>query len=241
MGFVQGLGVKYQSIRDEIPEDRFTRVYTFNSVRKSMGTVIPRPNGGYRLYTKGASEIIMKKYSKKKQTTENYIYYYILTYNSFRCSFIYGHEGTLETFTRDMQDRLIREVIEPMACDGLRTISVAYRDFVPGKAAVNEVHIDSEPNWDDEENIMTNLTCLCVVGIEDPVRPEVPDAIRKCQRAGITVRMVTGDNINTARSIASKCGILKPNDDFLILEGKEFNVRIRDANGDVRFFVIIIV
>ncbi|XP_017853588.1 plasma membrane calcium-transporting ATPase 2 isoform X1 [Drosophila busckii] len=211
LGFVQGLGVKYQSIRDEIPEDKFTRVYTFNSVRKSMGTVIPRPNGGYRLYTKGASEIIMKK-----------------------CAFIYGHEGTLEKFTRDMQERLIREVIEPMACDGLRTISVAYRDFVPGKAAINEVHIDGEPNWDDEENIMTNLTCLCVVGIEDPVRPEVPDAIRKCQRAGITVRMVTGDNINTARSIASKCGILRPNDDFLILEGKEFNRRIRDSNGDIQ-------
>ncbi|ACY70504.1 hypothetical protein DVIR88_6g0041 [Drosophila virilis] len=211
LGFVQGLGVKYQSIRDEIPEDRFTRVYTFNSVRKSMGTVIPRPNGGYRLYTKGASEIIMKK-----------------------CAFIYGHEGTLEKFTRDMQERLIREVIEPMACDGLRTISVAYRDFVPGKAAINEVHIDGEPNWDDEENIMSNLTCLCVVGIEDPVRPEVPDAIRKCQRAGITVRMVTGDNINTARSIASKCGILRPNDDFLILEGKEFNRRIRDSNGDIQ-------
>lgn len=45
--------------------------------------------------------------------------------------------------------------------------------------------------------------------------------------------MVTGDNINTARSIASKCGILKPGDDFLILEGKEFNRRIRDANGEV--------
>lgn len=46
--------------------------------------------------------------------------------------------------------------------------------------------------------------------------------------------MVTGDNVNTARSIATKCGILKPGDDFLILEGKEFNRRIRDANGEVR-------
>lgn len=132
-----------------------------------------------------------------------------------------------------MQDRLIREVIEPMACDGLRTICIAYRDFVPGKAAPNEVSIDREPNWDDEAGIMSNLTCLCVVGIEDPVRDEVPDAIRKCQRAGITVRMVTGDNVNTARSIATKCGILKPDDDFLILEGKEFNRRIRDSNGNV--------
>ena len=46
--------------------------------------------------------------------------------------------------------------------------------------------------------------------------------------------MVTGDNINTARSIAQKCGIVKPTDDFLILEGKEFNQRIRDGNGEVQ-------
>ncbi|XP_029665736.1 plasma membrane calcium-transporting ATPase 2 isoform X6 [Formica exsecta] len=211
LGFVLALGKKYQTVRDDFPEETFTRVYTFNSVRKSMSTVIPRKGGGYRLFTKGASEIIMKK-----------------------CAFIYGREGHLETFTREMQDRLVKNVIEPMACNGLRTISIAYRDFVPGKAEINQVHIDNEPNWDDEDNLVNNLTCLCIVGIEDPVRSEVPDAIRKCQKAGITVRMVTGDNINTARSIALKCGIFKPNEDFLILEGKEFNRRIRDSQGEVQ-------
>ena len=49
----------------------------------------------------------------------------------------------------------------------------------------------------------------------------------KCQRAGICVRMVTGDNVNTARSIAGKCGILSPTDDFLVMDGREFNARIR--------------
>lgn len=82
---------------------------------------------------------------------------------------------------------------------------------------------------------MDNMTCICIVGIEDPVRPEVPDAIRQCQRAGITVRMVTGDNINTARAIALKCGIIKPNDEHLVLEGKDFNRLIRDANDNVRY------
>lgn len=62
---------------------------------------------------------------------------------------------------------------------------------------------------------------------------QVPKAILQCQQAGITVRMVTGDNVNTARSIAMKCGILKPNDDFLVIEGKEFNKKIRDENGKV--------
>jgi magnesium-transporting ATPase (P-type) len=61
---------------------------------------------------------------------------------------------------------------------------------------------------------------------------QVPKAIRRCQQAGITVRMVTGDNINTARSIALKCGILTPDSDFLVLDGTEFNSKIRDNPTD---------
>merc|ERR1712123_11155 len=81
-----------------------------------------------------------------------------------------------------------------------------------------------------EDNVIANMTCFCVVGIEDPVRDEVPAAIIQCQRAGITVRMVTGDNINTARAIATKCGIVKPGDNYLVMEGKEFNKRVRDPH-----------
>jgi len=62
---------------------------------------------------------------------------------------------------------------------------------------------------------------------------QVPDAIRKCQGAGITVRMVTGDNVNTARSIAIKCGILHPADDSLVLDGREFNKLIRKNPDDI--------
>ncbi|KOB77531.1 Calcium-transporting ATPase [Operophtera brumata] len=162
LGFVIALGQSYESVRERHTEESLHKVYTFNSVRKSMSTVIPY-KGGYRLYTKGASEIVLKK-----------------------CAFIYGHDGRLEKFTRDMQERLVRQVIEPMACDGLRTISVAFRDFVPGKAEINQVHIDQEPNWDDEDNIVNNLTCLCVVGIEDPVRPEVWPKLRVLARSSPT-------------------------------------------------------
>lgn len=78
---------------------------------------------------------------------------------------------------------------------------------------------------EDEASVREGMTAIAIVGIQDPVRPEVRDAILKCQQAGITVRMVTGDNINTARSIATACGILKPGADFLALEGKDFNAR----------------
>lgn len=212
LGYIIGLGRDYQTKRNEIPEDKLYKVYTFNSVRKNMSTVIELPRKeGYRVFCKGASEIVLKK-----------------------CMFVYGKDGKVERFTKEEQDRTVRTVIEPMASDGLRTICVAFKDYVRRKPTTpHEIQIESEPNWDDEEAVVSRLTCLAIVGIEDPVRPEVPAAIRRCQRAGITVRMVTGDNVNTARSIAMKCGIIKPGDDFLVLEGKEFNRRIRDASGEV--------
>ncbi|XP_061642382.1 plasma membrane calcium-transporting ATPase 1-like isoform X1 [Phyllopteryx taeniolatus] len=201
LGLVLELKRDYQPIRDEVPEEKMYKVYTFNSSRKSMSTVIKTADGGFRMYSKGASEIILRK-----------------------CSRILDGEGYLRVFKPKDRDEMVRKVIEPMACDGLRTICVAFRDF-PADGG--------EPNWDAENQIVNDLTCIAVVGIEDPVRPEVPEAISKCQRAGITVRMVTGDNINTARAIATKCGILLPNEDFLCLEGKEFNQQIRNDKGEV--------
>lgn len=119
----------------------------------------------------------------------------------------------------------------------LRTICLAYKDYVSSSSGAQEnekVYADVI-DWENEDAIVDELTAVAIVGIKDPVRPEVPDAILKCQRAGITVRMVTGDNINTARSIALSCGILKPNEDFIALEGKDFNARIRDEDGEARF------
>ena len=50
------------------------------------------------------------------------------------------------------------------------------------------------------------------------------------------MRMVTGDNINTARAIATKCGIIRPGDGYLVMEGKEFNKRVRDPmTNEVRY------
>uniref|UniRef100_A0AAZ3P8Q1 Calcium-transporting ATPase n=2 Tax=Oncorhynchus tshawytscha TaxID=74940 RepID=A0AAZ3P8Q1_ONCTS len=200
LGLVLDLKRDYQPIRNQIPEEKLYKVYTFNSARKSMSTVIKLSDGSFRMYSKGASEIVLKK-----------------------CTKILNQEGEPRVFRPRDKDEMVKKVIEPMACDGLRTICVAYRDFPA----------DPEPLWDNENDILNELTAVCVVGIEDPVRPEVPDAIIRCQRAGITVRMVTGDNINTARAIAIKCGIIHPGEDFLCIDGKEFNRRIRNEKGEV--------
>ena len=81
-----------------------------------------------------------------------------------------------------------------------------------------------------------SVCVVAVVGIQDPIRPEVPGAIAKCQRAGITVRMVTGDNIDTARAIARRCGIMT--DAHEAMEGSAFRRMAADEpvpiNGHVR-------
>ncbi|XP_020633124.2 plasma membrane calcium-transporting ATPase 1 isoform X2 [Pogona vitticeps] len=201
LGLLLDLKRDYQEVRNEIPEEALYKVYTFNSVRKSMSTVLKNADGSFRIFSKGASEIVLKK-----------------------CFKILSANGEPKVFRPRDRDDIVKTVIEPMASEGLRTICLAFRDFPAG---------EPEPEWDNENDIVTGLTCIAVVGIEDPVRPEVPDAIKKCQRAGITVRMVTGDNINTARAIALKCGILHPGEDFLCLEGKEFNRRIRNEKGEI--------
>ena len=124
------------------------------------------------------------------------------------------------------QGKINKEVIDTFASDALRVILIAYRDFA------------SEVDWEDEDALAQDLTLLVIVGIQarfivanirtdelirtifqDPVRDEVPEAVRTCIRAGVTVRMVTGDNLTTGRAIAINCGIITENTDFIVMEG----------------------
>ena len=81
--------------------------------------------------------------------------------------------------------------VDAMASNGLRTIALAMDDVL-----------------------------LCILGIKDPVRMSVPAAVKTCESAGISVVMVTGDNIKTATHIARDIGMLKYDD--ICIEGKEF-------------------
>uniref|UniRef100_A0A674H5E4 Calcium-transporting ATPase n=1 Tax=Taeniopygia guttata TaxID=59729 RepID=A0A674H5E4_TAEGU len=201
LGLALALGRDPEAERAQVPEEHLVKVFTFNSERKSMSTVTRRPGGGFRLFCKGASEMVLR-----------------------RCSSMLDAGGSPRVLGGAEREELLRRVVEPMAGGGLRTLALAFRDFPPRP----------EPPWEDEAAVVRELTCIAIVGIEDPVRPEVPEAIRKCQRAGITVRMVTGDNLDTARAIAAKCGILPAGSgEWLCLEGTEFNRRIRNERGEV--------
>lgn len=97
----------------------------------------------------------------------------------------------------------------------LRTILVAYK----------EISFNSPL---DDDFLESDLTLISILGIMDPLRVEIPKSIHICQKAGITVRMVTGDNIDTAVAIAKKAGILRTSYEineltYEVIEGERFN------------------
>ncbi|EFJ37088.1 hypothetical protein SELMODRAFT_266601 [Selaginella moellendorffii] len=101
--------------------------------------------------------------------------------------------------------RELKGIITTFADEALRTLCMAFRE------------LESEPA---EDKLPDNgFTCIGIVGIKDPVRPGVREAVQLCFAAGIKVRMVTGDNINTAVAIARECGILT---DGEAIEGPDF-------------------
>ena len=80
------------------------KVFTFNSARKSMSTVVPLPGGGFRLFTKGASEIVLDK-----------------------CSHIVAENGRVAPLSEVDKKDIVSSVVQNMASNALRTIGLAYR------------------------------------------------------------------------------------------------------------------
>jgi Ca2+-transporting ATPase len=109
--------------------------------------------------------------------------------------------------------------VDNYAAKSLRTISMVYRDFGswPPPAAKT---VEDDPREAVFEDIFKDMVFLGIVGIQDPLRPGVKEAITQCQRAGVVVKMITGDNIGTAKAIAEECGIYTPGG--VIMEGPQF-------------------
>jgi len=200
------LGFPYEKIREKFPDDQPGRkVYSFSSDRKRMTTVVTDSSGRSTAYCKGAAEIVLA-------LCEKYV----------------NEEGKEVPLTASIREE-INKVISAFANLGLRTICITARELPSDWQTSMQVN-GEVPLAAIEEK----LSVVGLVGIEDPLRDEVPDAIRDCQRAGITVRMVTGDNMETARAIATKCGIVTPQDGAgAVLDGKTFRDRVTDKEGNI--------
>ncbi|XP_044468403.1 putative calcium-transporting ATPase 13, plasma membrane-type [Mangifera indica] len=128
------------------------------------------------------------------------------------CSHYYDRRGTMKFI--DSEERMqIGTVIKGMAAKSLRCIAFAYTNVAE---EIEETHEKLEES---------GLTLLGIVGLKDPCRPGVEKAVESCKKAGVNVKMITGDNIHTARAIAIECGILRPSEELnteAVVEGVQF-------------------
>ncbi|XPS99861.1 P-type Ca(2+) transporter [Ascochyta lentis] len=185
-------------LAEERSNANIVQVVPFDSAIKCSAAVAKLADGHYRMYVKGASEILLGKCDK------------IVTDASKALA--------AAPLTGDNREAL-EHVITTYASRSLRTIGLIYRDFEswpPRDSKLNE----DDPSQAVFTDVFKNMTFLSVVGIQDPLRDSVKEAVKDCQHAGVYVRMVTGDNVLTAKAIAEDCGILVPGG--VVMEGPTF-------------------
>ena len=157
----------------------------FDSSRKCMAAIVKLNDKHYRMLVKGASEILVA-----------------------RCSQIIENPFT-EVSGTDLTDenlKALEDTINSYASRSLRTIGLVYRDYAQWPPRGTPIQKD-DSKLADFDCVFKDMTFLGVVGIQDPLRPGVEKAVSDCKKAGIFVRMVTGDNLLTAKAIAEECGI----------------------------------
>lgn len=185
-------------VRKERSEENIVQLIPFSGPRKCMATVIELRDspGTYRVFIKGAAETLLSKCTR----------------------IIHDPTSTSSDIELSSEDRQrVVETIKSYASQALRMISLVYRDLRLPSGETTEAKTDFTLDY-----LLQDLVFLGIMGIHDPLRPGVWESVKDCRRAGVTVRMVTGDNLLTAKAIAEECGILSHNASDIAMEGSEF-------------------
>ena len=211
--FARKAGTDYRDYRNAAEEKELVRKnYPFASARKRSSCLVWKDESKKeaRLYVKGASEMVLRLCNKIQVGADT---------KDLKGTFTIDSEGDVSGIGQKKQ--IAAKVINRMADSALRTIAIAYRDVTVGPGCDFETpealdaEIEREVEYAESDvkgsgpcpALEDDLTLCCVLGIQDPVRPEVPFAVQQCMRAGIKVIMVTGDNITTAMAIGRQCYI----------------------------------
>lgn len=178
-------------------ESNIVKIIPFESSLKWSGVVYHnKSDNSYTFYIKGAAEIILNN-----------------------CDSLMDSNGEITKFT-DSHIAKLNKIRESLASQALRAVSLAHHAF--DQSEVQNIDWDSVSA---EDLFNYPLTLDLMVGLQDPLRPGVRKAIEQCHRAGVDVKMVTGDNVLTARAISKGCGILTDetfdNPDYF-MEGPQF-------------------
>ncbi|KAI9437975.1 Ca-transporting ATPase [Lactarius indigo] len=203
VGFVKELG--WPSYKDTRDSASIVQMIPFSSYRKSMGCVVRLADGSYRLYIKGASEALARKCTR-----------HVVAYHDAANEPPSGNE--VETVPiGEMEEDNISHAIASYSSQALLTIALCYRDFSCWPPQGAQLLDKDEVNYD---NMTTDLTLICITAIKNPLCTGVREAVANCCKAGVRVKMCTGDNVLTARSIAQQCGIYTPGG--IVMEGSHF-------------------
>uniref|UniRef100_A0A5B6ZJN7 Calcium-transporting ATPase n=4 Tax=Davidia involucrata TaxID=16924 RepID=A0A5B6ZJN7_DAVIN len=181
-------------------------VFPFNSEKKRGGIALKLPDNGVHIHWKGAAEIVLDSCTK----------------------YIDANDGLVPMNENEMI--LFKKAIEDMAARSLRCVTIAYRSYEIKNVPANEEEL---AHW---EIPYDDLVLLAIVGLKDPCRPGVKDAVQLCTKAGVKVRMLTGDNLRTAKAIALECGILGSDADATepnLIEGKAFRALSEEERQEI--------
>lgn len=185
-------------VSEERSNANVVQMVPFDSGRKCMAAVVKVGNSRYRMFVKGASEIMLSKCLRIIQDPT---------------------ASVADTLMTRENMEMLTDIINTFASRSLRTIGLLYKDFEqwPPKGAPTQ---EDDPKLAVFDEVFKDMVFFGIVGIQDPLRVGVADAVLACQNAGVFVRMVTGDNLLTAKAIAEECGIYTPGG--LVMEGPHF-------------------
>jgi magnesium-transporting ATPase (P-type) len=185
----------------------------FNSGRKRAATCIRHPQNPriIRAFCKGAPEIVFTYVNK-----------------------MFDRNGQVVFIDEAKKAEIMRKIVgDTFAVKAYRTLLIAYADYTEEEYQRLKAQNNNFEKEGDREALERNLTLIGIYALQDPLRDEVVRSVRICHKAGINVRMVTGDNIDTARAIALEAGILtkdQMNRKYACMDGKTF----REACGGLR-------
>ncbi|KAG6697213.1 hypothetical protein I3842_09G187500 [Carya illinoinensis] len=187
----------------------------FDRDRKSMGVIVNSKSGKKSLLVKGAVENVLERSTK-----------------------IQLLDGSVLPLDQNIK-KLILDYLQEMSTGALRCLGFAYKDDLREFETYdgNEDHHAHELllNPCNYSSIESDLIFVGLVGLRDPPREEVSDAIKDCRAAGIRVMVITGDNKNTAEAICREIGVFGTNEDISSksITGKEF-MELRDQKAHLR-------
>ena len=176
----------------------------FHSDRKRMSSIVKRDDGKYFIYMKGAPEVVI---------------------NSCTSYLKSNGEGIVEMQKDPSHLQRLDDITKEYSNLTLRNLAIAFKEisyeefnnFMASKMSTDHLNYEIEK---------TGFTLIGIAAINDALRPGVPQSVDLCRQACVKVIMITGDDQTIAEAIAKNAGIIKTNENFLSITGKQFIERI---------------